>query len=154
MAAEAGASAAATARPANRALFDDDVEPDRYYLIVDDFVGQGGTLANIIGYVRSKGGNVLGASFLAGRDFSSKITPSYEQIQELRVKHGKEFENWWQEIFGFGFDQLTRSEDGYLINSSDAKAIRAKIIEAGSFGLKKETSGCGGLISANIKSGK
>jgi adenine/guanine phosphoribosyltransferase-like PRPP-binding protein len=29
------------------------------YIIVDDFVGQGGTLANLIGYIESQGGQAV-----------------------------------------------------------------------------------------------
>lgn len=34
------------------------------YLLVDDFIGQGGTLANLIGYVESVGGHAVGATVL------------------------------------------------------------------------------------------
>jgi hypothetical protein len=38
-------------RLANQALFVGEVERGRQYLLVDDFIGQGGTLANLIGYI-------------------------------------------------------------------------------------------------------
>ena len=38
-------------------------------------------------------------------------------IQSLREKHGQDFENWWRQTFGFGYDSLTRSEARYLVNS-------------------------------------
>jgi hypothetical protein len=36
-------------RLANQALFSGTVVPGQWYFVVDDFVGQGGTLANLIG---------------------------------------------------------------------------------------------------------
>ena len=52
-------------------------------------------------------------------------------IQSLREKHGQDFENWWRQTFGFGYDSLTRSEARYLENSPDAHAIRDRLIAAG-----------------------
>jgi hypothetical protein len=39
------------ARLARQAVFAGDVEPDRDYVLVDDFIGQGGTLANLRGHL-------------------------------------------------------------------------------------------------------
>ena len=49
-------------RLANQAFFAGEVERGHRYLLVDDFVGQGGTLANLIGYVESKGGHAVAAT--------------------------------------------------------------------------------------------
>jgi len=52
-------------------------------------------------------------------------------IQALTGKPGPEFEDWWRETFGFGFDCLTRSEARYLENSPDAQTIRDRLTAAG-----------------------
>jgi len=44
-------------RLANQACFVGEVKRGEHYLILDDFVGQGGTLANLIGYIESQGGH-------------------------------------------------------------------------------------------------
>src|SRR5262245_53381498 len=90
------------------------------YVVVDDFVGQGGTLANLIGFVTSRGGVVVGATVLTGKPFSAKLALDEEFLQALRHKHGPDLEKWWLESFGFGFDQLTRSEARYLEKTADA----------------------------------
>jgi hypothetical protein len=54
-------------RLANQPLFDGAVQSGQTYYVVDDFVGQGGTLANLIGFIRSQGGEVLGATVLTGK---------------------------------------------------------------------------------------
>ena len=118
-------------RLAHQACFTGTVMAGRYYYIVDDFVGQGGTLANLIGFIRSRGGHVLGATVLTGKSFSAKLAPDAASIRALRNKHGQEFEQWWQHNFGFGFDCLTRSEARYLEKSSDADTIRDRLIAAG-----------------------
>jgi len=118
-------------RLANQALFAGPVVQGATYLLVDDFVGQGGTLANLIGFIRSKGGGVVGACVLTGKPYSAKLAPDEGQINALRQKHGRELEAWWAEKFGFDFDRLTRSEARYLEKSADAQAIRDRLIEAG-----------------------
>ena len=60
-------------RLANQALFVGDVERGWSYLLVDDFIGQGGTLANLIGYVESAGGHAIGATVLTGKPYSAKL---------------------------------------------------------------------------------
>ena len=97
----------------------------------DDFIGQGGTLANLIGYVEAAGGHALGATVLTGKPYSAKVSPDRAQIEALRSKHGRDLENWWRERFGFGFDCLTRSEARYLENSQDADTIRDRLAAAG-----------------------
>lgn len=118
-------------RLANQALFDGPVRRGQAYCVVDDFVGQGGTLANLIGFIRSQGGEVLGATVLTGKPYSAKLAPEEAQIRALRAKHGAELEEWWQRGFGFGFDCLTRSEARYLEKTPDADTIRSRLAAAG-----------------------
>ena len=97
---------------------------------MDDFIGQGGTLANLKGYIESKGGKVVLATTLTGKSYSAKLTPSIETILRLRQKHGNELENWWRQTFGYSFEQLTESEARYLERSDDALSIRDRLIAA------------------------
>lgn len=115
-------------RLARQALFDGDVVADADYLLVDDFIGQGGTLANLKGYIESKGGKVIGATVLTGKDFSAKIALTNERLATLRAKH-EDLEDWWQARFGHGFDRLTESEARYLERTNDADTIRNRITE-------------------------
>ena len=117
-------------RLAHQAAFHGEVI-ERDYFLIDDFVGQGGTLANLIGFICSHGGRVLGAAVLTGKPYSAKLAPDESSLRALREKHGVAFEGWWKEHFGFGFDCLTRSEARYLERSPDALAIRAGLAAAG-----------------------
>jgi hypoxanthine-guanine phosphoribosyltransferase len=117
-------------RLAYPALFDGEVQQNATYLLVDDFIGQGGTLANLKGYIESKGGRVMLATTLTGKPYSAKLTPSIETIHGLRQKHGNELENWWRQTFGYGFDHLTESEARYLERSDDALSIRNRLTAA------------------------
>ena len=118
-------------RLAHQAVFAGEVERGRKYLLVDDFIGQGGTLANLIGYVHRAGGQAIAATVLTGKPYSAKLAPDSGQIQALRDKHGRDLEKWWREHVGFGFDCLTRSEARYLEKSPDAQVIRDRLIASG-----------------------
>ena len=98
--------------------------------MVDDFIGQGGTLANMRGWIVTRGGAVAAAAGLTGKPCSAKLQPSKEQLDELGGKHGPELENWWREVFGHAFDCLTQSEARYLARSPDADAIRSRLAAA------------------------
>ena len=117
-------------RLARQAAFGGEVEQDREYVMVDDFIGQGGTLANLRGWIEKQGGTVVGAVGLTGKPYSAKLNPSEEQLHELRQKHGPDFEKWWREHFGHAFDCLTQSEARYLAHSPDADTIRDRLAAA------------------------
>lgn len=117
-------------RLARQPVFDGDVVFGAEYVLVDDFVGQGGTLANLRGFIEAHGGRVLAAVTLTGKPHSAKLTLDSNQLEELRQKHGKDFENWWQERFGYSFDCLTQSEARYLARSPDADTIRDRLVAA------------------------
>jgi hypothetical protein len=137
-------------RLANQALFVGEVERGRQYLLVDDFIGQGGTLANLIGYIESAGGHAIAATVLTGKPYSAKLAPDNALIRALRDKHGRYLEDWWREKFGFGFDCLTRSEARYLEKSPDAEAVRDRLIEAGlEGGSGTPQSGSGSITSSD-----
>ena len=117
-------------RLARQARFEGDVCRGQEYVMVDDFVGQGGTLANLRGWIEKQGGRVVGAVGLTGKPYSAKLSPSKEQLHELRQKHGADLEKWWREHFGHAFNCLTQSEARYLARSPDVDTIRARIAAA------------------------
>lgn len=117
-------------RLARQACFDGPIETSREYVMVDDFIGQGGTLANLRGWIEKQGGKVVGAIALTGKSYSAKLNPSQEQLHELRQKHGSDFERWWKAHFGHTFDCLTHSEARYLARSPDVDSIRNRLAAA------------------------
>ena len=100
------------------------------YVMVDDFVGMGGTLANLRGHIESHGGRVSAAVVLTGKPHSAKLQLSPERLKELRNTHGTELEHWWKERFGHAFDALTESEARYLVRTPDVATVRNRIAAA------------------------
>jgi hypoxanthine-guanine phosphoribosyltransferase len=115
-------------------LFEGGITEGRRYLLVDDFVGQGSTLANLRGHIAHQGGSVVGAVCLTGRSDSVKLALTQPTLDSLRAKHGTEIEQWWLQEFGYDFSCLTESEGRYLLRVEDADAIRTRIGEARSAG--------------------
>jgi hypothetical protein len=117
-------------RLARPAVFDGEVASGRHYVLVDDFVGQGGTLANMRGYAQSGGAEVIGAAALTGKGYSAKIALSPQTLNSLEDRYGKELEDWWRQSFGYGFDRLTESEARYLLRAENADTIRDRMAQA------------------------
>lgn len=115
-------------RLAFQPLFDGAPDPDRDYVLVDDFIGQGATLANLRGHVLASGGRVPGITSLTGKVVSATLALRPATLAELRQTHGDDLENWWRQVFGFGFEHLTESEARYLIPRSDADRVREEIL--------------------------
>ena len=70
-------------RLARQALFIGEVEKGETCILVDDLVGQGGTLANLRGYIHKQGGHVVAALVSTGKPYSAKLTPSNDQHGEI-----------------------------------------------------------------------
>lgn len=100
----------------------------QYAIIFDDTLTQGGTLANLRGYLGQFNTKTIAASTLTGKNYSSVLAQTPQTLINLRDKY-HELEHWWIRFFGYGFDCLTESEARYLINSKkDADFIRNRII--------------------------
>lgn len=97
-----------------RVLFDGKVQKGRNYFIVDDVITQGGTLADLRGYIESLGGNVIGAGALSGKAHSSVLAITKPTLGLLRQQAGKDIEKYWQQHFGYGYEAFTESEARYL----------------------------------------
>ncbi len=97
-------------------------------IILDDTLTQGGTLANLKGYIGQFGISTLLATTLTGKNYSSVLAIMPETLTNLRGNYN-ELEPWWIEFFGYGFDCLTESEARYILYSKkDANFIRNRII--------------------------
>lgn len=114
------------ARMARQAFFAGTIDPRRMYIVVDDFIGQGGTIANLRGHIEDQGGIVLAATVLTGKAFSAQLHQEPDQLHILRTKHGQ-LEEWWRGRFGFASDALTASETRYLTRTEASERIRTCI---------------------------
>jgi hypoxanthine-guanine phosphoribosyltransferase len=99
-----------------------------YAIILDDTLTQGGTLANLRGYLAQFEIQTLAATTLTGKNYSSTLAIESATLNILRENY-HELEHWWISYFGYGFECLTESEARYIINSKkNADTIRNRII--------------------------
>lgn len=122
--------ASALHRMTARSVFDGEVEAGRDYLLVDDHITQGGTLADLRAYIEERGGRVIAATTLTGNDKSTRLAPLPATIARLRERFPG-LEQDWKRRFGYGFDGLTQSEAVYLDRFNSAQSIRDNVLARG-----------------------
>lgn len=113
--------------------FEGPVTPGQEYLLLDDTLTQGGTVAQLKTHIEDAGGKVLLVSALTGRDYSRKIALSPETLGRLRDRFGS-IENWWRDTFGYGFEGFTESEAAYLLKlrgDPTPESIRDRVAAGG-----------------------
>jgi len=108
------------------ALFMGDVVIGAEYLVLDDFIGMGSTLANIKSFIENAGANVAGFDILTGKPESSQLYLRSKTLDNLREKHGN-FEQEFKEIVKFDYSGLTESEARYLLRAKTVERIRNQL---------------------------
>lgn len=96
-------------RLANQPAFEGKVEAGQNYVLLDDTLAQGGTLAQLKTHIEREGGHVLLATSLTAKDYSRKLALDPNTLRQMRGRFGS-IEDWWKQQFGHGFDGLTESE--------------------------------------------
>jgi hypothetical protein len=108
------------------ALFMGDVVIDAEYLILDDFIGMGSTLANVKSFIENAGAKIAGFEVLTGKIKSSQLYLRSQTLDNLREKHGQ-FEKEFKEIVKFDYEYLTESEARYLLRAKTVDRIRNQL---------------------------
>jgi len=121
--------------------FEGKVHPGRSYLILDDTLTMGGTLASLRGYVRNRGGKVIGASVMTARRRGVDLAVKPTMLEAIARKHGSAKDAFWRETFDYGIDYLTQSEAGHLRAASSVDQIRARIAAARHEGFERVDAG-------------
>ncbi len=121
-------------RLANQPGFAGTVKAGQDYLLIDDTLTQGGTLAQLKTHIEDAGGRVVLATALTGKAYSRKLALSPDTLASVRDRFGS-IETWWRGQFGYGFEGLTESEARSIL-SLDRKrlspdGLRDRIAAAG-----------------------
>ncbi|MBK8906980.1 MAG: hypothetical protein IPM60_03485 [Rhodospirillales bacterium] len=126
-----------------RTQFNGRVEPGRDYLLVDDHVTMGGTLADLRGHIEAHGGRVILATTLSASRDSARLAPSPAMLARLRGKF-PELPAWWRERFGYELEGLTDAEARGLAAYPSFDAIRNRLAAAAEAGGAPPLRGAGG----------
>ena len=92
--------------------FKGEVQAGKSYLIVDDTLSVGGTIAALKGYIENNGGKVIGSTVMTAYDLKVDIAIKPNMLQSLEQKQG--LNEYWRNEFGYGVDKLTQQEAGHL----------------------------------------
>lgn len=120
-------------RLVKKVSFDGEVVRHARYILVDDAVTQGGTIADLKGYIESGGGVVVGVVALMAKPHSARLAITKATLGQLRKATGKALEEWWHEQFGYDFSRFTESEARYLakqIHREGINTVRDRIFAA------------------------
>ena len=113
-------------RISERAIFKGEVKQNNYYLLLDDFVALGSTVADLRNYIEANGGNVVGAAAIgASNESSLKLAPKEETIARLENIGREEIENVLREEgIAASLEDLTEAEARNIARSAE-KALRS-----------------------------
>lgn len=143
-------------RLANQPPFTGKVEKGRDYVLIDDTLTQGGTLAQLKTHIEDNGGKVVLATALTGKDYSRKIALNSQSLADVRERFGS-IEPWWRDQFGYGFEGLTESEARTILTLDkgrlDADALRDRVAAGRVPGLRPVGEGAAGQGSGAEASG-
>lgn len=112
------------------AAFDGSVEVGANYVLVDDHIGLGGTLASLRGHVEGRGGLVVAITTLTESREARRISLRAETLAMLRAHHGEELDKLWKSQFGYGIDCLTEVEAQILCRQPSVAAIEDFLAKA------------------------
>ncbi|NUS37792.1 MAG: PLxRFG domain-containing protein, partial [Lysobacter sp.] len=123
-------AAGAFHRIAFQAVFDGPVERGADYLVIDDALTMGGTLANLRGHIEANGGHVVGATVLTGHPNGATMALQPATAQRLRETFGNDLDRYLENEFGFDSSRLTEGEAGHILAARSLDAIRDRISQA------------------------
>lgn len=110
--------------------FSGEVEPGADYLIVDDTLTMGGTLASLRGYLENRGGHVVAGFAAVAHEGAVSLPIKTGMLTGIKARHGDAMNEMWIEEFGYGIDQLTQGEAGHVKKAASVEAMRVRIHDA------------------------
>ncbi len=112
------------------ATFEGRVQAGAQYVLVDDHVGLGGTLANLRGYVEARGGTVIAITTLTESRDARAISLRLETRNMLWTRHGEALDHLWKSQFGYGIDCLTEVEALNLCRQQSVASVEDFLAQA------------------------
>jgi len=112
------------------ATFEGPVQQGASYVLVDDHVGLGGTLANLRGHVEARGGAVIAITTLTESREARAISLRPATRNMLWERHGEALDDLWKSQFGYGIDCLTEVEALNLCRQQSVAAVEDFLAQA------------------------
>jgi hypothetical protein len=102
------------------------VEAGRRYVLTDDVLTMGGTMASLRGFIENQGGVVICMTALAGGNAGgrTRISLAPQTLLSLTDAHGGRLRDLVRKEMGFGIDCLTEPEGQFLLARPSYDACR------------------------------
>ncbi|MEA3253607.1 MAG: strawberry notch family protein [Chloroflexota bacterium] len=139
--------AGAMSRMLKRAVFKGAVVSGKEYVLVDDAITMGGTMAEQANYIQNQGGKVAGVMCLTNVSRGNTLTADSKTIASLRRKFKDEIEK----ELGIKPEALTGPEAKYLDKFKDVDSLRARIAEEKPERLPEQTEEVTGSVRFSKK---
>ncbi|HEY0125293.1 MAG TPA: phosphoribosyltransferase [Rhizobium sp.] len=116
-------------RIAHRSTFYGEIDKTSPYVIVDDVITLGGTLADLRSFILGKGGRVIGMSTIASKDGSDvQIRLDNDNQTKLEKSYGSDLAKFCHELLGFDHKGFTGAEADRVLGCSGYVDLRKKIV--------------------------
>ena len=115
----------------HRPEFEGPVEVGAEYVLIDDVLNFGTTLAELAHYIQLNGGLVSNIAVMVNAGRNKSLSPDRKTLRILKER----FANEIIEIFGINIDALTANEAQYLVGFRSSDEIRNRCLKA-----KKESN--------------
>jgi hypothetical protein len=113
-------------RMATRAEFEGDVVAGESYVLIDDVISMGGTLAELSNFIQSRGGLVHDVVVLVNAGRNKSLIPDTKTVRLLNER----FHHDIVKIFGIEPGALSANEASYLIGFRSVDEIRNRLAKA------------------------
>lgn len=111
--------------------FSGSVSPGQSYVILDDTLSMGGTLASLHGYIANRGGRVLAASAMTAHPGALQLPVSQKLLHRIDARHGPEMSALCEELLGHELGYLTQGEAGHFRAAASVEAMRDRLVSQG-----------------------
>lgn len=110
--------------------FAGEVEAGQHYVILDDTVSMGGTVASLRGYIENRGGKVILAATMTAHEGALSLAVKPRMLDAIMAKHGPEMGKLCQEELGYDLSLLTQGEAGHFRAAASVEAMRLRLHDA------------------------
>jgi hypothetical protein len=131
-----------------RPEFEGPVQVGANYVLIDDVVNFGTTLAELAHYIQLNGGLVSDIAVLVNAGRNKSLSPDRTTLKILKER----FANEIIEIFGINIDALTANEAQYLVGFRTSDEIRNRCLKAKKeSNLRLRSKGIAGLFGSKFE---
>ena len=113
----------------HKPVFEGHIMKDKKYVIVDDVIAQGGTIASLRRYVLSHGGKVAAVMALAYSIGSHNIAPTQDKYIRMFLKFGTSISEFQKIGLIDSYELLTNSQARYLLRFSSARNVQDRFMK-------------------------